>query len=186
VYLIFFSGTSIVNYPTKSGSIIAFGDSLVAGVGAKYNEDFVSLLSLKIGEPILNFGIAGNTTQDGLLRVDAMLEEKPRIVILLLGGNDFIRKIPKQETFSNLKQLIVKIQKSGAVVVLLGVRGGVLVDGYNSDFKTLSKETGSVYVEDVLDGIFGKTALMNDSVHPNNEGYKIIAEKVYQEMKSVL
>lgn len=186
--LYFFIGAreEIVNYPPKSGPVIAFGDSLVQGVGANVNENFVSLLSEKMGEPILNRGVSGNTTRDGLTRIDSVLTEEPRIVLLLLGGNDYIRRIPKEETFNNLRELILKIQESGAVVVLLGVRGGLLVDGFDTEFENLAEETGSVYVEDVLDGIFGKQALMADGIHPNSAGYALIAEKVYREIESVL
>ncbi len=186
--LYFFIGVreEIVNYPPKSGPVIAFGDSLVQGVGANVNENFVSLLSEKMGEPILNRGVSGNTTRDGLTRIDSVLTEEPRIVLLLLGGNDYIRRIPKEETFNNLRELILKIQESGAVVVLLGVRGGLLVDGFDTEFENLAEETGSVYVEDVLDGIFGKQALMADGIHPNSAGYALIAEKVYREIESVL
>lgn len=185
-YFYFARQQSITNYPPKEGPIVAFGDSLVAGVGAPKGADFVTLLSSKIHEPIIQAGVPGDTTADGLLRLDEVLEHQPRMVILLLGGNDYLRKMPKEETFTNLKRLIVRMQESGAVVVLLGVRGGILADGYNTSFETLAEEMHVVYVEDVLDGIFGNTTLMADGVHPNETGYARIAEKVYAEIAPVL
>ncbi len=184
----FFSSgqSSVTNYPPKEGPIVAFGDSLVAGVGAPEGADFVTLLSHKINEPIIQVGVPGNTTADGLVRIDEVLEQHPRMVILLLGGNDYLRRIAKEDTFSNLKRLIARIQESGAMVVLLGVRGGILADGYDDSFEALAEEMHVVYVEDVLNGIFGNTALMADGVHPNEVGYALIAEKVYEEIAPVL
>ena len=172
--------------PLKNGPIVAFGDSLVEGVGAGEGKDFVSVLSTRIGEPIINMGVSGNTTRDGLTRIDDVLAEDPRIVILLLGGNDYIRKIPQDETFSNLRTLITKIEESGAVVVLLGIRGGLLRDEFSDSFQALAEETQVVYVKNVLEGIFGKSALMADAIHPNEEGYKLIADKVYAKLEDVL
>lgn len=186
LYFLFSQEPTITNYPPKEGPIVAFGDSLVAGVGAPTGADFVTLLSRRIKEPIIQAGVPGNTTADGLARVDEVLLQNPRMVILLLGGNDYLRRISKEETFSNLKRLIIRIQEGGAVVVLLGVRGGILADGYETSFENLADEMHVVYVEDVLDGVFGNTTLMADGVHPNEKGYALIAEKVYEEVAPVL
>lgn len=185
-YFVFFRTEHIVNYPPKEGPIVAFGDSLVKGVGAEEEQNFVALLSKKIGEPIINLGVPGDTTVDGLLRVDSVFAEEPRIVILLLGGNDYLKKIPREETFSNLKKIITTLQKDGVVVVLLGIRGGILTDGYGDAFEDLASESGVVFVSDVLDGVFGKATLMSDAIHPNKNGYAIIADRVYEEIKGVL
>ncbi|MCB9815405.1 arylesterase [Candidatus Nomurabacteria bacterium] len=180
LYISFFRDTTkIVNYPSAGTAIVAFGDSLVEGVGSTKGNDFVSLLSDTTGQSIQNLGVSGDTTRDGLARVDEVLNLKPKIVLLLLGGNDYIKKIPKEETFSNLEKIITEIQEEGSIVILLGVRGGVLKDEYKNEFKALAKETGSAYVPNVLDGLLGYPSLMHDSIHPNNDGYKIIAEKIY-------
>lgn len=178
--------TVIRDYPPKEGSIIAFGDSLTAGTGATEGNDFVSVLSKKIGEPIENLGIPGNTTADALLRVDDAVQKNPRIVILLLGGNDFLRRVPRDNTFTNLKNIIAKFQNSGAIVVLLGVRTGLIFDGSAANFEDLARNTGSAYVPDVLDGLFGYPKYMSDEIHPNDAGYAIIAGKVYPVLRKLL
>lgn len=170
--------TKIVNYPSSGTTIVAFGDSLVEGVGSTKGNDFVSLLSDTTGESIQNLGVSGDTTRDGLARVDEVLNLKPKIVLLLLGGNDYIKKIPKEETFSNLEKIITQIQEEGSIVILLGVRGGVIRDEYKDDYKALAKKTGSAYVPNVLEGLFGRSNLMYDAIHSNDAGYKIIAERV--------
>lgn len=170
----------ITNYPPKNQTIVAFGDSLVFGQGATKGNDFVSLLGVKLGRVIINLGVSGNTTKDGVLRVDEVLKEYPGIVILLLGGNDYLRKVPEEETRKNLGMLIETFEKNGSVVVLLGVRGGVLQDVREGMYRELSKKYGTVYVSDVLDGIFLKPELMSDGIHPNDKGYTIIAKRLFE------
>ncbi|MBI5134210.1 MAG: arylesterase [Candidatus Taylorbacteria bacterium] len=169
----------ITNYPPKDGPIVAFGDSLVEGVGANKGGDLVSLLSNMIKEPIANLGVSGNTSADALARIDRVLEKEPRLVIVLLGGNDFLRKVAREETFANLRQIVRKIQSKGAIVLLLGVRSNLLADNAAEYYEALAKETGSAYVPDVLDGIFGDSRYMADSIHPNSQGYARVAERVY-------
>lgn len=178
-YWLFFSNSeSITNYPSNRTTIVAFGDSLVKGVGSTPGNDFVSLLATEINSPIINRGQSGDTTRDGLARIDSVLAENPKIVILLLGGNDFLQKIPPEETFQNLGTMIEKIHQNGAMVLLLGVRGGLLSDSYQKEYKSLAQSYNTAYVPDVLDGVFGHSSLMSDPIHPNDAGYKIIAEKV--------
>lgn len=178
--------------PRGGESIVAFGDSLVYGYGATSGNDFVSILSNKllkehiITTPIVNLGVPGNTTIQGLERLQDVVNLNPRVVIVLLGGNDALRKVAKKETFDNLEQIIVKIQASGAAVVLLGIRNGILTDEYKREFEALVKKYNTAFVPDVLSGVFGRKNLMSDTVHPNDEGYKIIAGRVYPELLKVL
>lgn len=175
----FFRPTPITNYPSHGSDIIAFGDSLVEGVGSTEGNDFVSLLSKKIGQPIINLGHAGDTTADGILRIGVLDKYNPRVVLLLLGGNDHLKKIPLPDTHNNLAVLIENIQARGAIVILLGVRGGLFNDRFDTEFEDLQDTYHTAFVPDVLDGLFGNTQYMSDAVHPNNTGYKIIADRIY-------
>jgi len=177
---------TVTNYPSKGVDIIAYGDSLVYGVGATKGNDFVSIISKKIGEPIANLGVSGNTTADGVKRLSELDKYNPKVVILLLGGNDYLRKIPRAETISNLQTMINNIHARGSIVLLLGVRGGLLVDNFKEDFKKISKANKTVFVPNVLDNILGDDKLMSDQIHPNNAGYQIIADKVYKELKDII
>lgn len=179
VYKIVTPSARITNYPSSNTGIVAFGDSLVAGVGSTEENDFVALLTRKIGQPIVNLGISGNTTAQGLARINEVTSRKPKVVLVLLGGNDYLQKVPKETTQKNLETIIKRIQESGAVVVLLGIRGGLLTDPYASMFGDLSARLGTFYVPDVLDGLIGDSTYMSDTVHPNNAGYERIAEKIY-------
>lgn len=169
---------TITNYPPKNSTIVALGDSLVAGTGATPGNDFASVLSRELVRPIVNLGVPGDTTADGLARLSEVLAKDPGVVLVLLGGNDYLRKVPAEETFSNLRMIVTELQQGGAMVVLLGVRGGLLNDRYDSAFAALAADTGVIYVPDVLEGLFGTTEFMADAVHPNDAGYAQIAARV--------
>lgn len=180
------STKNIKNYPSSGTNIIAFGDSLVEGTGSSQDNDFVSVLSRQLDIPIENLGRAGDTTDAAKGRLNEVLEMDPKIVLLLLGGNDYLRQISREEIFSNLGTMIESIQDSGSIVILLGVKGGILRDNYKSDFKKLSIQYQTAYIENVLDGIIGNPDLMYDSIHPNNDGYKIMADRIYPVIKNLI
>ena len=181
-FLFFRDAAPIKNYPpaNPNGEIIAFGDSLLEGVGSTEGKDLVSLLSAELGEPIRNFGRSGDTTESALKRLPEIFEEapNPKIAIILLGGNDFLRRVPKEETFKNLGIIIDQFQKRGAIVLLLGIRGGVLSDSFEEEFEILQKTYQTAHIPNVLKGLLGDSRYMYDSIHPNDAGYQKIAEKV--------
>jgi lysophospholipase L1-like esterase len=178
--------TAIVNLDSKGTVIVALGDSLAQGVGASNGYDFVSLLSARLGQPIVNLGKSGDTAADGLARLDDVFRYDPRIVIVLLGGNDFLRHVPMDQTFANLDKIVAAIESRGAAVLLLGVRGGLLYDSYDSRFEALAKARGTGFVPNVLDGLIGDPKYMSDEIHPNDAGYAKIADKVEPVLRTML
>jgi len=183
----YFLGTHEVrNYPSSGADIVAFGDSLVVGVGASPGRDFVSLLSQKIGQPIINLGVSGDTAVGGLARLGELDADKPKVVIVLFGGNDYLQRVPQVQTFENLTEIVESVQAKGAIVLLLGVRGGLLNDRFDTEFKRLRNTHDTAYVPDVLDGLLGKQEYMSDEIHPNDAGYAYIAERVYPVLAPLL
>lgn len=178
--------TDVLNLDSRGTNIVAFGDSLVQGVGATPGNDFVSILSRQAGLPIINLGKSGDTTASALARVDSIFEHDPRIVIVLLGGNDFLRRIPMDTTFENLSAIVEAIQARGTAVLVLGVRGGLLYDSYSARFASFAKEHKAAFVPNVLDGLVGDVRSMSDSIHPNDAGYERIARKVLPALKGML
>ena len=146
----------------------------------------MSLLSQKIEQPIVNLGRAGDTTLDGLARIGQLDEYSPKVVLLLLGGNDHLKKIPISETFKNLAALIESLHARGAVVILLGVRGGLFNDRFDTEFEILRDTYHTAFVPDVLDGLFGNDKYMSDTIHPNDIGYKMIADRIYPVLMCVI
>lgn len=170
----------------STGPILFFGDSLVEGVGASRGRDMPSQLSLALKEPVLNYGVAGDTTEGALLRIDEATAQKPRLAIILLGGNDFLRKIPREETAAHLEEIIVKFQAEGAVVLLLGVRSGLIGGGSDDFYETIAMKMGAAYEDDVLKGVFGNQSLMSDTIHPNDAGYTKIVERLLPVIEGLL
>jgi acyl-CoA thioesterase I len=163
---------------TRDGPIVAFGDSLIYGTGSS-GGGFVKQLEQRLGKPIANLGVPGNTTADGIARINEVLERRPAVVLLLLGGNDYLRQVPLDETFANLARIIERLQAEGIAVLLIGVRGGLIRDNFAEHYEELADRYGTAYVHDVLDDTLGVSGYMADQVHPNDEGYGVIADRVY-------
>ena len=173
--------------PTAGTHVIAFGDSLVAGVGATPGHDFVALLSTRIGVPILNAGRPGDTTASALARLDAaVLSQSPRVVIVVLGGNDFLRRVPMETTFNNLRTIVGRIRERGAAVVLVGVKVNLFRDLYGAEYERLSREMSAAVVPDILDDVLGRGDRMSDSIHPNDQGYEIIADRLEPVLRDLI
>lgn len=165
----------ITNYPPKGTHVVALGGSLTVGVGASDNEHgYVALLSKRLNIPIVNKGKSGDTTVGALTRLADVLNEKPNIVIIFLGGNDYLQKIHPQESLNNLHTIITTIQSHGAIVLLLGY-----TTAYDTYLEPLARKTGSYYVPSTLEGIIGNPLYMSsDNIHPNDAGYLKITDRV--------
>lgn len=175
------------NVPVTGDGVVILGDSLAYGTGSD-SGGFVRMVTNLTRVPIANYGVPGDTAAQGLARVPAVLARHPRpaVAMILLGGNDYLRDVPKEQTFRDLRQIVLSFQESGAAVIILGVRGGVLRDGFSDEFEDLARETGSVLVPDILDGVLGVPRLMADAIHPNDAGYAVIAARVAPVLSDVL
>jgi lysophospholipase L1-like esterase len=173
------TGDPVAAPPTSGQGIVAFGDSLVQGRGAPPGQDFVSVLATRLGTSITNAGRSGDTTRAALTRLAGdVLLLNPRIVIVLLGGNDYLRRVPTAETFANLEEIVTRIRQRGAAVILVGVAVGLVSDPYASEYDALARRSSSGLVPDILDGIQGHPSLMSDAIHPNGQGYARIADRL--------
>jgi lysophospholipase L1-like esterase len=174
-------------HPTGT-NIIAFGDSLTYGTGAAAGQDYPSQLSKLSGREIINKGVPGETTAQALNRLDKdVLQQDPRVVILLIGGNDFLQRLPMSQAFQNIDTMVQRIQESGALVVLVGMNSFIpFMDSFGPEFKKIAKTRGALYVPNALKGIIDSPKLKGDQVHPNGEGYKLIADRIYAVVKPYL
>lgn len=178
----------VVDQPEKGSAVIVFGDSLVTGYGVEtIGDDFVSLLAKRSGRQIINAGANGDTTASALARIeDDVLARDPRIVVILLGGNDALRRVPVEDTFKNLGTIIDRIHEKGAAVVLVGVKGSLLGDRYDAEFKKMAREKRVNFVPNILKGIFGNPELMVDEIHPNGAGHALMAARIEPVLKKLL
>lgn len=175
------------NLDSRGTAIIAFGDSLTAGYGAAAGEDYPTRLSQLSTAGIINAGVSGDTTESALQRLEAdVLTQNPRIVIVGLGGNDFLRGVPIAATEANLRSIVRQIQDAGAMVVLLGFRFPTLRGGYEGMYERVAEESGAFLIPDLLDGILSNPNLKSDSIHPNGRGYALMAERVDDPLRKLI
>lgn len=168
-------------------NIICFGDSLTHGTGASQGMDYPSQLSRRIGRPVINAGIPGDTTDTALARLERdVLDRSPRIVLITLGGNDLKNRQDRDRAFRNLKTIITAIQGRGALVIVGGLDVPVWGRGFQERYRKVCEETGAVLVPDILKGLLGSPDRMSDAIHPNDAGYGIMAGYFYEAMKPYL
>lgn len=159
--------------------VLAFGDSLTFGTGARAEESYPEVLSGLIGRKVVSAGVPGEMTQQGLQRLGSVLDShKPKILLLCLGGNDMLRRVEDGRIAANLRQMISAARQRGAAVVLLGVPRPVLFGGAASFYAELAHASGLVYEGEVLNDVLRDPALKSDPIHPNAAGYRRIAERL--------
>lgn len=186
-FWLFSSGGPRAARPTAGQTIVAFGDSLVEGRGATPGHDFVSILSRRLGVPIINAGRSGDTAGAALSRLEqAVLAQNPRVVIVLLGGNDFLHRVPTEQTFEHLATIVERIRQRGAAVVLVGVNVGLFSDLYGKEYEALARRTSAGFVPDILNGIIGHADRMSDAIHPNDQGHEMIADRLEPIVRDLL
>jgi len=175
------------NINSAGQAIICFGDSLTEGVGASQGEDYPSVLSRLIAAPVVNAGHRGDTTADALNRLARdVLEKNPRLVILLLGGNDFLRQVPVGDTRKNMETIVQRIQERGAMVVITGMKLGLFTDEYGAMMENIAEKFGALLVPQITKGILTDSKLKSDPIHPNGAGYRLIAERIAEKIKPLL
>lgn len=176
-----------VNYPPRAnGPWVAFGDSLTEGYGASEGNNYPAVLGRKLGVAITNLGKSGETTSDGLSRLDDVAALQPRVVLLCFGGNDSLGGQPASRTFGNLAQIIDRLHGEGSFVVLIGIRSASLRDRNDAGFAGLAREKNVLYVPDMLKGLAFRPAYMSDAIHPNDAGYARIAERLEKVLRPML
>jgi len=136
---------------------------------------------------VKNAGVEGNTTRDGLKRIDEdVLAHNPRLVIVEFSGNDFLQQIPQAEIFENLDKMVAMIQQKKAMVVLAEVGAGYFGDAYIERFKQIAKKRRALLIPNILRGILSDPSLKSDEIHPNDAGYRLIADRIYEKIKPLL
>lgn len=171
----------IKNIGATGSSIICFGDSLTFGYGANAGEDYPTALGKLIKLPVINAGVDGDTTFLALERLaNDVLTKNPRLVIVEFCGNDFLKKIPKEDTVKNLSQIISRIQDRGAMVALVDISAGMFFAQYRSAFRKLAAEKKAIFIPVILNRIITNPSMKSDFFHPNARGYKVIAERIYR------
>ena len=189
-FLFFLSTISFNVFATNQIKIMLYGDSLMAGYGLPQNENLSSVLPSKFNLAesqlqIINASVSGNTSGNGLARLDWSLEDKPNIVILCLGANDMLRGIDPKLTKQNLNQIIEKMIQNGSKVILAGMRspesmGKNYQQKFDLIYQELAEENDVIFMPFLLEGVaLEKDYLQSDFKHPNALGVNIMANNLY-------
>jgi acyl-CoA thioesterase I len=172
--------------------VLALGDSLTAPHGVKPGEDWPTLLAQKTGWVVTNAGISGNTSAQALERLPGLLDDhQPQLVLVTLGGNDMLRKLPPAQTVANLGRILDLAKASGAKTVLLAtpkpsIAGAVFNNLSPADFYAdVAKDKKVPLIADVLPEVLSDTALKSDQLHPNAAGHALLSEKILAELKKI-
>jgi lysophospholipase L1-like esterase len=157
--------------------ILAFGDSLTYGTGAAEEQSYPAVLARLIGRKVVRDGVPGELTQGGLERLPASLEKhRPKVLLLCLGGNDMLQRVPPETIEANLRAMIRLARDGGVGVVLIGVPRPM---GGTADFYSRVAEDLSVPLEaDAVKDVLYDRALKSDPIHPNAEGYRLMAQAI--------
>lgn len=173
-------------------TVLAFGDSVTFGMGASKGEDWPSLLAQKTEWKVVNAGISGDTASNGKTRIQALLDEyHPALVIVEIGGNDFLRRQAPKVVKEDIRSILKAAQQSGAQVALvavpeLSVLG--IVAGKPSDspiYEDLAKEERVSLVPWVFSETLARPELCADRIHPNALGYQHMATGIHARLKEV-
>ncbi|MCP4697192.1 MAG: arylesterase [Gammaproteobacteria bacterium] len=157
--------------------VLAFGNSLTYGTGAKNAETYPAILEQLILREVINAGIPGEITKQGLARLPALLDEiQPDLLILCHGGNDFLGKIDASQTIANLKAMIQLAKDQDIDVILIGVPEIGVFLSPPEFYREIAEEFRIPYQSTILAKILADRSLKSDPIHPNAQGYRKIAE----------
>ncbi|KAF0220610.1 MAG: GDSL family [Geobacteraceae bacterium] len=161
--------------------VLAFGDSITFGTGVVPAESYPSVLERLIGRRVVNAGVPGEVTAEGRERLAAMLDEQsPALMLLCLGGNDFLQHQDETQTAENLRAMISLARKRGVGVVLIAVpRLGFGLE-VPKLYGEIAKDFAVPLEGKTLKQILSTGSLKSDPIHPNAAGYRILAESVAQ------
>ncbi len=170
-------------------TVLAFGDSVTFGTGAAPGEDWPTLLGQQTGWQIVNAGIPGDTAEAGKRRFDALLEQhQPTLVIIEIGGNDFLRRRDPKAVKEDLRGMIRVARQQGAQVVLVAVPElsllGALTKAPSDSpiYEELGDEENIPVISEVFSQILSQPELCADQIHPNAKGYQQMAAGIYQSL----
>ncbi len=192
------SGPAPAHQPEDNRPVLAcFGDSLTAGYGADDGQSYPDFLQKDLDAAgyryrVVNEGISGNTTKDGVDRLSEVLELHPAVVVLEFGGNDGLRGFKVQTTRTNLAHMIEALKASGAKVVLAGITlppdyGPDYVNAFTQTYPILARKYNVPALPFLLKDVYGVPGLMQaDNTHATDRGNEVVARNIFALVEPVL
>lgn len=171
-------------YIGSNGKLLAFGDSLTQGVGAKAGQDYPSRLAELCRCEVINAGISGEQSAAGLERLPALLDEtKPDLLILLEGGNDILRGRSQVQLAQNIESMLLEAKARQIPVVLLAVPQKSLLLSPLPLYAELADKHGAILLEQTLSELLRSNELKSDTVHLNQQGYSRLAQVIFTRLQ---
>ena len=172
----------------EGSTILALGDSLTAGYGADAAAAYPAVLAGFTGWQVINGGVSGNTSAQALARLPALMRRQPQLVLVSIGGNDFLRKVPEADTRSNIRQIVQQIKAAGMPAVLVAVpyfTTGALFGRLSEHpmYEELAAELNVPLLKGAWAEVLGDKKLKSDQIHANAQGYRVFAEKMWAFLK---
>src|SRR5919106_6518773 len=164
--------------------VLAFGDSLTFGTGANEEESYPAQLEKLIGRRVVRAGVPGEVTAQALARLpEALDEHAPRLLLLCTGGNDFLRRLGNQQAERNVREMVKLATSRGVAVVLIGTPEPGFTVSPPAFYAGIAKEFRLPYEEGIIGQVLKDASLKADPIHPNARGYRLIAERVADQLK---
>ena len=161
----------------ENAVIVAFGDSLTAGTGGTVG--YPQHLARLTGRDVINSGVPGETSVGALRRLPSVLEQyKPNLLIVCIGGNDFLRRLPATETERNLQAIVDIARAANIPVVLIAVPRPLPLPWNHPVYETVADQNQLWLDDDILKQVLHDNRLKSDRIHPNDAGYLLIAESI--------
>jgi len=165
--------------------VLAFGDSLTFGTGASEDESYPAQLEALIGRRVVRAGVPGEVTAQALARLPAALDEHaPRLLLLCIGGNDFLRRLGNQQAERNVRGMVQLARSRGIAVLLIGTPEPGFTVSPPAFYAGIAKEFRLPYEGGIIGQVLKDASLKADPIHPNARGYRLIAERVAETLKS--
>jgi lysophospholipase L1-like esterase len=159
--------------------VLAFGDSITYGTGAAEADSYPAQLERLIGRKVVRAGVPGEVSAQALARLPGALEEhQPRLLVLCIGGNDFLRNLGKAQVAANVQTMVAMARQRGIDVVLIGTPEKGLTVTPPAFYAEIAEQIGIPYEGGVIGKILRDSTLKSDPIHPNAAGYRLIAERV--------
>lgn len=175
----------VPNLDSPGSTIVCLGDSITAGVGAARGAGFPALLEAALGVEVIDHGVPGDTSAEGRARLAAALAADPWLVVIELGGNDLLRRRPVEATEADLAAIVEGVLAAGAVPMLVEIRGP-FGGRYGDMFERLGERYGVPVIDEVLADVLSDRNLKSDAIHPNADGYAVIARALADAIEPLL
>lgn len=177
--------------------VVFLGDSLTAGYGLDETQSYPALLQQRMDAEgyafeVVNAGVSGDTSAGGLRRIDWALDGNVRVLVLTLGANDGLRGLSIQEMKQNLTAIIRRARAKNVTVIFAGMEappnyGQEYATAFRSAFRDIATSERVLFIPFLLDKVAGESALnLNDGIHPNERGTRIVADTVWAVLRPVL